>query len=122
MLRVERVLIPTDFSAAARPAMARGADLAKQFKAEVHLLHVVMMIEPALYPSFALPPDTTEARKELSRAARSQLEELAEALEIPSERRVVEVRHSTAIAPAPRCGRRRAAGHPWCLRTCRGAG
>ncbi len=100
MLRVKRVLIPTDFSAAARPAMARGADLALQFKAEVHFLHVVMMVEPALYPSFALPPDTTEAREELSRAAKRQLEELAEALEVPAERRVIEVRHSTAIAPA----------------------
>jgi nucleotide-binding universal stress UspA family protein len=80
--------------------MVRAADVAHQFDAEVHLLHVVMMVEPALYPAFALPPDTTEAREELTQAAERQLRESAKELGILTEKTVVAIRHASAIAPA----------------------
>ena len=41
MMRLERILVPTDFSETAQHALDYARDLAQMFGAEVHLLHVV---------------------------------------------------------------------------------
>lgn len=41
MISIKRILVPTDFSDCARPAIRYGAELAEKFDAELILLHVV---------------------------------------------------------------------------------
>ena len=41
MTRIEKILVPTDFSDCGRPAVEYGCQLAARFQAELHLLHVV---------------------------------------------------------------------------------
>ena len=46
----ERMLVPSDFSTLSKGAVARGAQLAKRFRAKIDLLHV---FESPPYPEFA---------------------------------------------------------------------
>ncbi len=46
MVKNGKIVVPTDFSAQAEEALRRACVLATQFKAEVHVLHVV---EPPIY-------------------------------------------------------------------------
>jgi nucleotide-binding universal stress UspA family protein len=56
MIKLERILIPTDFSGHSKQAGKYACELAKRFTAELHLLHVV---EPLILPESGglLPPD-----------------------------------------------------------------
>ncbi len=47
MIKIKRLLSPTDFSDAAKHALLYAEDLARTYGSELHLLHV---IEPVLYP------------------------------------------------------------------------
>jgi nucleotide-binding universal stress UspA family protein len=44
-VKCEHILVPTDFSAATRAAIDYAIRLAKPFKAQVHLLHVIELLE-----------------------------------------------------------------------------
>ena len=48
MINIKRLLLPTDFSDASKNALRYAIDLAKTYKAELHLLTVV---EPVMYPA-----------------------------------------------------------------------
>lgn len=48
MIKIKRLLSPTDFSDAAKHALLYAVDFAKTYGAELHLLHVV---EPVMYPA-----------------------------------------------------------------------
>lgn len=52
MIQLKRILFPTDFSAGAADAQNYAVALAREFHAELHLLHVVD--ELAVVPQFAL--------------------------------------------------------------------
>ena len=41
MIKLDRILVPTDFSDFSQPAMLYGCAMAERFEAELHLLHVV---------------------------------------------------------------------------------
>ena len=41
MIKLDRILVPTDFSAFSSPALTYGCAIAARFDAELHLLHVV---------------------------------------------------------------------------------
>jgi len=45
-LRIKQILVPVDFSACSRKAFQYGVSLARQFGAEVILLHVVVVVPP----------------------------------------------------------------------------
>lgn len=99
MLQIKKVLIPTDFSDSGRPALVRGTDLARQFDARVHLLHVALLADAApVYPIFNLPADTEKIFEELHRACEEKLTQLARELEVDAETTVL--RHASAAAPA----------------------
>lgn len=75
-LRLQRILVPTDFSAASRKALAHAAALARLAGGEVTLLHV---IEPPPYPEFGYAHiPLKEARQK--RSAREGLEALRKEL------------------------------------------
>ena len=46
MIKLDRILVPTDFSDFSKPAMQYGCAIAARFGAELHLLHVVA--DPAM--------------------------------------------------------------------------
>lgn len=55
MVAIKKILCPTDLSEECRPALATACELAKQFSAELYLLHVVAGLEnpyPYLGPPF----------------------------------------------------------------------
>lgn len=41
MIRIDRILVPTDFSEFSRPAVNYAAAMAERFAAQLHILHVV---------------------------------------------------------------------------------
>lgn len=62
-INLKRILVPVDFSPLSKKALLYAARLAQQFKAEIHLFHVV---EPEIPPAFdgymiAPPPMTNGA-------------------------------------------------------------
>ena len=56
MIRLKRILVPTDFSEHSKKALAYAVELAKTYSSEVVLLHA---LELPLYPvSFGVGPVT----------------------------------------------------------------
>ena len=81
-LRIKSILVPLDFSAPSRKALAFAVSLARLFKAKLTVLHVV---EPAATPEMA----ALVWEDEKSRAvARTSLAQLLETTHVP--RRLVE--------------------------------
>lgn len=73
MITLKKILVPTDFSEHSAKAMLYGAELAKKFGAELHLMHAVEQT-PLMYGEGAYVPPETEA--EIEAAATEQLESL----------------------------------------------
>jgi len=69
---VKRILVPTDFSDTAENALDLALDLAGRFAAEVHLLHVRVLLED--------PHDEEEYRRELERLMTRQDQKTREVL------------------------------------------
>ena len=71
MIALERILLPTDFSDYSRQAIQYACELAKQFDATIHVLHIVEPITLAMpSPGSALPQellaDAEQSAKEQS--------------------------------------------------------
>ncbi len=68
VIKLERILVPTDFSDSSAQARAYACELASRFDAEIHLLHVATPIMPPGYmgavPQEWLHPEEN-ARREL---------------------------------------------------------
>jgi nucleotide-binding universal stress UspA family protein len=75
-VRLKRIVVPTDFSAASRKAIDQATAFAKLCDGEVTLVHV---IEPAPYPEFGYAHIPMKEAK-LKRAAREQLAALCRKL------------------------------------------
>jgi nucleotide-binding universal stress UspA family protein len=73
VLRVETILVPTDFSPQSEKALRYALAFARQFNARLTLLHV---LEPLAGPDFAYFP-LVQARDTVARAARHRLAALA---------------------------------------------
>lgn len=78
MLRIRRVLFPTDFSEYAEHAWSYGLTFAKEFGAEVHLLHIVTP-PPRLTEAYAVNFDPEGLVQALRAEATAALEKLAQA-------------------------------------------
>lgn len=76
MIRLQRILVPTDFSESARHALAYGMSFATEYGAELLLLHVVEAI-PAGYASELFPVPMAEVFQQVSSYARSELARLS---------------------------------------------
>jgi nucleotide-binding universal stress UspA family protein len=60
MKRIRRILHPTDFSSASRPALERALGLARDSRAEMIILHVMAPVIPMVGEGY-IPPQTYEA-------------------------------------------------------------
>jgi nucleotide-binding universal stress UspA family protein len=76
MIRLKRVLVPTDFSDSARHALAYGLSFAAEYKAELILLHVVETV-PMGYASELFPVPMAEVFQQVSGYARTELAKLS---------------------------------------------
>jgi nucleotide-binding universal stress UspA family protein len=76
MLRIRRILFPTDFSEHAEHAWTYGLSFAKEFGAEVHLLHIVTP-PPRLTEAYAVNFDPEALVHALRAEATGTLDRLA---------------------------------------------
>ncbi len=76
MLKIERILCPTDFSDFSERAYDYGLSLARHYKAELCLLHVVRPVIIG-YPEYAIPDSVNEFYGDLREHAEEQLREFA---------------------------------------------
>ncbi|HEY0029864.1 MAG TPA: universal stress protein, partial [Bacteroidia bacterium] len=68
-ITIQRILIPMDFSETALLALEQAAFMARLFKAELYMLHVIEMMEFAytIYdPSLAIPLEDEEIEENVS--------------------------------------------------------
>lgn len=104
MIRLQRILVPTDFSDSARHALTYGISFAGEYGAELLLLHVVETV-PMGYASELFPVPMAEVFQQVSAYAREELARLrAEAAEkgVRVRERVVQGKPSAEIVRVAR--------------------
>ena len=77
MICLKRILVPTDFSDNARHALTYGISFAREYEAELVLLHVVETV-PVGYASDLFPVPMAEVFQEMSGYAKTELAKVAE--------------------------------------------
>ena len=77
MIKLKKVLVPTDFSDSAKHAFSYGVSFAREYEAELVLLHVVENLTVG-YASDLFPVPMAEVFQEISGYARAELAKLAE--------------------------------------------
>jgi nucleotide-binding universal stress UspA family protein len=79
MLKIKRILYPTDFSSTARQALDHALFLAEQFEAELHMLHAVVLHEGDPRDPQRQFPDPSDILQHLFEIADSELARIIEA-------------------------------------------
>ena len=77
MIKLRKVLVPTDFSESARHALTYGISFAREYEAELTLLHVVENLTVG-YASDLFPVPMAEVFQEISGYAKTELAKLGE--------------------------------------------
>lgn len=75
MIKLRKVLVPTDFSDSARHALTYGTSFAREYEAELTLLHVVENLTVG-YASDLFPVPMQEVFQEISGYAKTELAKL----------------------------------------------
>ncbi len=99
MIKLKKVLVPTDFSDSARQALKYGMSFAKEYGAELVLLHVVENLTVG-YASDLFPVPMAEVFQEISGYAKAELAKLgteARARGLTVEEQVVQGKPSAEI-------------------------
>lgn len=77
MINLKRILVPTDFSDSARHALRYGLSFAREYEAELVLLHVVENLTVG-YASDLFPVPMAEVFEEISGYAKAELKKLGD--------------------------------------------
>jgi nucleotide-binding universal stress UspA family protein len=77
VINLKKILVPTDFSESARRALLYGTSFAREYEAELLLLHVVETLTVG-YASDLFPVPMAEVFQEISGYAKTELAKLAE--------------------------------------------
>jgi nucleotide-binding universal stress UspA family protein len=77
VIKLRKVLVPTDFSESARHALTYGISFAREYEAELTLLHVVENLTVG-YASDLFPVPMAEVFQEISGYAKTELAKLGE--------------------------------------------
>jgi nucleotide-binding universal stress UspA family protein len=99
VIKLKKVLVPTDFSESARHALTYGISFAREYEAELTLLHVVENLTVG-YASDLFPVPMAEVFQEISGYARTELAKLgteARAKSITVEEVVIQGKPSAEI-------------------------
>lgn len=75
MIKLKKILVPTDFSESARHALTYGISFAREYEAELQLLHVVENLTVG-YASDLFPVPMAEVFQEISGYAKAELAKL----------------------------------------------
>ncbi len=86
-MKYKRILVATDLMEGAEVILKKASELAKQMKADLHILHVV---EPLPGYGYAFI-GSAEIEVELVKEAKSQLNKLAKKYEVDTKHRHVEI-------------------------------
>jgi nucleotide-binding universal stress UspA family protein len=100
MFALKRLLVATDFSECSTVALTYGRAFARQFNAELHVLHAVEVLAPDPLGSAALASALPELRADLERTERGELEALLTDDDRRDLRAVAELRTFQAPADA----------------------
>ncbi len=76
MIQLKRLLLPTDFSESAHHAFAYALSFAREFKAQLYLLHVIEVL-PSGYAGELFPAAMGRVVEEIQGYARTELARLA---------------------------------------------
>lgn len=76
MIKLQRVLVPTDFSECSQLAVTYGCELAQRFGAELHLLHVVQDAFPLVPEAGMLTVSHVEYMAQLIESSKQELDRL----------------------------------------------
>jgi nucleotide-binding universal stress UspA family protein len=103
--RVERILVPTDFSETASVALGYAVELSRAFDATLHVLHVLENTNPAggwtAGKKYAPPPRSlTEG---MEREAHHELQTLVQSLKPPVSKSVLSVKTGSPLVEIVRC-------------------
>jgi nucleotide-binding universal stress UspA family protein len=79
MIKLERILVPTDFSECSRLALQYAAAFAVQFGSELHLLHVIDDYFTLAPEAQLMLPDRDQYLRDLQSAAKLELSRLRSA-------------------------------------------
>jgi nucleotide-binding universal stress UspA family protein len=105
MIKLERILVPTDLSEFSHHAVRYGCEFANRFDAELHLLNVVQDVV-ALVPEPGMAfPAPGEYMAELRDASRAELDKLPESGWLTDGRLIREVRVGTPFVEIVRYAR-----------------
>jgi nucleotide-binding universal stress UspA family protein len=77
MIKLKRLLLPTDFSESAAHAFNYALSFAEKYAAELYLLHVIEVL-PMGYAGELFPASMTQVVDEISTYARNELQKLAD--------------------------------------------
>lgn len=102
MIRIRRILVPTDFSPSARHAMLYGTSFAHEYGAEVLLLHVVEIV-PLSFGSELFPSPAANVVGEIAELAATELKAAADGVRatgVPVRESVTTGRPSAEIVRA----------------------
>lgn len=99
MIRLENILVATDFSEASGTALTYGRELARQFGGALHVVYVAPSFAPGLMADYsaAIPP---EAQEQAEAAARLHLDTLVTAEDRAQLRATATVLSASSVAPA----------------------
>lgn len=73
---IQKILVPTDFSACAEHALTKAIDLAERFDATLHVLHVVDELDPEFYGVDDAQNKATQIRARIREEAQARLNEM----------------------------------------------
>ena len=107
MIKLENILVATDFSEPSDAALRYGRALARNFDATLHVVHVVGHVSSAVYGAEAYVTSVPALQQEIEDAARKQLDDLLvdnDAQPLPT-RRVLLTSHAPALAIVEYAGR-----------------
>ena len=79
MLRPANILVPTDFSEASDKALRQGIDIARQYHAALHLVHVIPLDLTYALADYSIPVQAIEAfeKQQMDGASQSMKEQVA---------------------------------------------
>lgn len=92
-MKLDRILVPIDFSDLSEQALQTADQMAVERGASLTLLHVYPVVEVVVMDfAYVQPPDKVQ---EVLDASRKRLQELASTLKTPADRVTVQVRSGT---------------------------
>jgi nucleotide-binding universal stress UspA family protein len=109
MITLKNILVATDFSEPSDAALKYGRALAQNFKATLHVVHVVGNVSSIVYGAEAYAASIPEMQQEVEDAARKQLDDLLvdnDTHALPT-RRVLVTSNAPAVAIVDYAGRER---------------